>query len=200
MTTGGQSATSESLVESAYVAASQSHWRSTRSAESGSGPWSSCCRRCRPSSTSRVAADRAWTRPPSRVSTVTPSSGPLAPAGRARPRRGGVALAAPGRGLARCVWAAVGEGAGDSGMTDSLRRRDRPRPATPVIRAARRAVLVGPLVAWLATGCIGLLRGDYYAGLSSGDLEAVCHSTSTFRSRRADASSVWLPPRTGGER
>ena len=31
---------------------------------------------------------------------------------------------------------------------------------------------MGPLAAWLATGCIGLWRGDYYAGLSSGDLEA----------------------------
>ena len=34
----------------------------------------------------------------------------------------------------------------------------------------RRAVLAGALVAWLATGC--LIRGNYYAGRSSGDLEA----------------------------
>ena len=42
----------------------------------------------------------------------------------------------------------------------------------PVMRAWRRAMLAVPLVAWLATGCIGLLRGEYYAGRSSGDLEA----------------------------
>ena len=34
----------------------------------------------------------------------------------------------------------------------------------------QRAVLAGALVAWLATGCF--IRGDYYAGRSSGDLEA----------------------------
>lgn len=40
------------------------------------------------------------------------------------------------------------------------------------LQTARRAVLLGPLAAWLLTGCIGLWRGDYYAGLSSGDLQA----------------------------
>ena len=40
-----------------------------------------------------------------------------------------------------------------------------------MMRTARRAVLLGPLAAWLAAGCIGLWRGDYYAGRSSGDLE-----------------------------
>jgi hypothetical protein len=40
------------------------------------------------------------------------------------------------------------------------------------MRSARWAVLAGLLAAWLVTGCIGLWRGDYYAGLSSGDLEA----------------------------
>jgi hypothetical protein len=40
------------------------------------------------------------------------------------------------------------------------------------MRTARRATLAASLAAWLATGCIGLWRGDYYAGLSSGDLEA----------------------------
>jgi hypothetical protein len=38
-----------------------------------------------------------------------------------------------------------------------------------VLRTRRRAALAGALVAWLATGCIGLWRGDYYAGRSSGD-------------------------------
>jgi hypothetical protein len=41
-----------------------------------------------------------------------------------------------------------------------------------VVRTRRRAVLAGALVVWLATGCIGLMRGDYYAGRSSGDLDA----------------------------
>jgi hypothetical protein len=40
------------------------------------------------------------------------------------------------------------------------------------MRTVRGAVLAASLAAWLATGCIGLWRGDYYAGLSSGDLEA----------------------------
>jgi hypothetical protein len=38
--------------------------------------------------------------------------------------------------------------------------------------AARRVILVGSLVVLLVTGCIGLWRGDYYTGLSSGNLEA----------------------------
>ena len=42
---------------------------------------------------------------------------------------------------------------------------------TPTVRVAWRAVLLGTLVAWLATGCIGLWRGDYYAGLSTGGLD-----------------------------
>jgi hypothetical protein len=42
----------------------------------------------------------------------------------------------------------------------------------PGLRAVRRAVWLNLAAAWLATGCIGLLRGDYYAGLSSGDLQA----------------------------
>lgn len=67
-------------------------------------------------------------------------------------------------------------------MTSSHARvRDTPRmrftctdapPRTPRIRAARRAVLLGGLTAWLAAGCIGLARGDYYAGRTTGDLEA----------------------------
>jgi hypothetical protein len=36
---------------------------------------------------------------------------------------------------------------------------------------AHPAVLLGALAVWLATGCVGLWRGDYYAGRSSGDLE-----------------------------
>jgi hypothetical protein len=40
------------------------------------------------------------------------------------------------------------------------------------MRTARGAVLAASLAAWPATGCIGLWRGEYYAGLSSGDLEA----------------------------
>jgi hypothetical protein len=51
------------------------------------------------------------------------------------------------------------------------RRGGFPLPA-PRKRAARRAVLLGALAAGLATGCIGLVRGDYYSGRSSGDLEA----------------------------
>ena len=47
-----------------------------------------------------------------------------------------------------------------------------PMIPTPVVRAARRAVLLGSLVAWLATGCIGLWRGDYYAGVSTGGIDA----------------------------
>jgi hypothetical protein len=43
---------------------------------------------------------------------------------------------------------------------------------TRVAWAARRAILYGSLVVLLVTGCIGLWRGDYYTGLSSGDLEA----------------------------
>jgi hypothetical protein len=43
---------------------------------------------------------------------------------------------------------------------------------TRVAWAARRAILDGSLVVLLVTGCIGLWRGDYYAGVSSGDLEA----------------------------
>ena len=42
--------------------------------------------------------------------------------------------------------------------------------STPTMRIARRAVL-GALAAGLAAGCIGLWRGDYYAGMSSGGLE-----------------------------
>ena len=45
--------------------------------------------------------------------------------------------------------------------------------STPMARAARRAVLLGSLVAWLATGCICLRRGeDYYAGVSTGGIDA----------------------------
>src|SRR5262245_66662678 len=39
-------------------------------------------------------------------------------------------------------------------------------------RPARRAVLLAALAACLAPGCIGLLRGDYYAGISTGGLDA----------------------------
>ena len=46
------------------------------------------------------------------------------------------------------------------------------RPAPPPARAGRRAVLLGALTVSLATGCIGLWRGDYYAGISSGDPDA----------------------------
>jgi hypothetical protein len=34
----------------------------------------------------------------------------------------------------------------------------------------RRGVWLGLLAAWLGTGCLGLLRGEYYGGRSSGDL------------------------------
>jgi hypothetical protein len=44
---------------------------------------------------------------------------------------------------------------------------------TPTMRTAWRVLLLGPLVAWLAGGCIGLLRGDYYAGITTGGLD-VC--------------------------
>jgi hypothetical protein len=37
--------------------------------------------------------------------------------------------------------------------------------------AVRRAVLIGPLVAWLAAGCIGVWRGDYFAGVTTGGLD-----------------------------
>jgi hypothetical protein len=41
-----------------------------------------------------------------------------------------------------------------------------------MIRTARGVLLLGALAACLATGCIGLWRGDYYAGLSTGGLDA----------------------------
>jgi hypothetical protein len=46
------------------------------------------------------------------------------------------------------------------------------RTPPPIIRTPRGAGLLGWLAVWLVTGCIGLARGDYYAGLSNGDLEA----------------------------
>ena len=42
----------------------------------------------------------------------------------------------------------------------------------PAIRAAWRAVIAVSLTAALLTGCIGLWRGDYYAGRSSGGMDA----------------------------
>jgi hypothetical protein len=42
----------------------------------------------------------------------------------------------------------------------------------PSIRAAWRAAIAVPLTAALLTGCIGLWRGDYYVGRSSGGLDA----------------------------
>jgi hypothetical protein len=49
-----------------------------------------------------------------------------------------------------------------------------PGPGNPIlsIRAAWRAAIAVPLTAALLTGCIGLWRGDYYAGRSSGGLDA----------------------------
>jgi hypothetical protein len=41
------------------------------------------------------------------------------------------------------------------------------------MRTARRAVWLGLAAAVLAAGCIGLLRGEYYAGRSSGDQTCV---------------------------
>ncbi len=52
-----------------------------------------------------------------------------------------------------------------------MRRHEGTGRATRGIRAARRAVVV-PFAALLLTGCIGLWRGDYYAGRSSGDIDA----------------------------
>src|SRR5262245_53862852 len=46
------------------------------------------------------------------------------------------------------------------------------RRTSSMTRPARRAVLLAALAACLATGCIGLLRGDYYAGISTGGLDA----------------------------
>jgi hypothetical protein len=45
---------------------------------------------------------------------------------------------------------------------------------TPIttIRGARRAAFAATIAAGLLTGCIGLWRGDYYAGRSSGGLDA----------------------------
>jgi hypothetical protein len=40
-----------------------------------------------------------------------------------------------------------------------------------MVRTWRRALLAAPVAAWLVTGCIGLTRGNYYAGRSSGDLQ-----------------------------
>jgi hypothetical protein len=37
---------------------------------------------------------------------------------------------------------------------------------------ARRALVPCLLAAWLAAGCIGLWRGDYYAGITGGDTDA----------------------------
>jgi hypothetical protein len=52
--------------------------------------------------------------------------------------------------------------------------RQPPGPVNPIpaIRAAWRAAIAVPVTAALLTGCIGLWRGDYYAGRSSGGLDA----------------------------
>jgi hypothetical protein len=42
----------------------------------------------------------------------------------------------------------------------------------PITRPTWRTLLLGPLMAWLAAGCIGLVRGDYYAGITNGGLDA----------------------------
>jgi hypothetical protein len=42
---------------------------------------------------------------------------------------------------------------------------------TSTMRIDGRAVLLVPVVAWLVAGCIGLWRGDYYAGITSGGLD-----------------------------
>src|SRR5262245_36524490 len=42
---------------------------------------------------------------------------------------------------------------------------------TAIARTARRWIVLGPLVAWLGTGCIGVWRGDYYAGITNGGLD-----------------------------
>jgi hypothetical protein len=52
-----------------------------------------------------------------------------------------------------------------------VRRREGAGRVTRGLRAARRTV-VFPLATLLLTGCIGLWRGDYYAGRSSGDIDA----------------------------
>ena len=38
-------------------------------------------------------------------------------------------------------------------------------------RAVWRAILAGPLVAWLVAGCLGVWRGDYFAGVTTGGLD-----------------------------
>jgi hypothetical protein len=43
---------------------------------------------------------------------------------------------------------------------------------TAMARTTRRSILLAPLVAWLAAGCLGLWRGDYYAGITNGGLDA----------------------------
>ena len=52
--------------------------------------------------------------------------------------------------------------------------RQSPGSRNPIraIRAAGRAAIAVPLTAALLTGCIGLWRGDYYAGRSSGGPDA----------------------------
>jgi len=53
-----------------------------------------------------------------------------------------------------------------------LRRGGGSQTWAPRRWTVRHALLLGPLAAaWLVTGCIGLWRGDYYAGRTSGDLE-----------------------------
>jgi hypothetical protein len=47
-----------------------------------------------------------------------------------------------------------------------------PENSIPAIRAAWRTAIAVPMTAALLTGCIGLWRGDYYAGRSSGGMDA----------------------------
>jgi hypothetical protein len=43
---------------------------------------------------------------------------------------------------------------------------------TSTMRGGWAVVRLLPIVAWLLAGCIGLLRGDYYAGITNGGLDA----------------------------
>jgi hypothetical protein len=54
----------------------------------------------------------------------------------------------------------------------AVRQPPSPGNRIPVIGAAWRAVIAVPLTVAFLTGCIGLWRGDYYAGRSSGGMDA----------------------------
>jgi hypothetical protein len=66
----------------------------------------------------------------------------------------------------------VSTGRRDSNEEEQAVRQLPGRDPISSIRAAGRAAIGVPLTTLLLTGCIGLWRGDYYAGRSSGGMAA----------------------------